>query len=389
MLSEKLMHIKNNIYNDFLKNDFEIIDGMKKTTHSYIDENNNIIYNIHHLEDDVWSHVNLMYEELDNLIKIINNNYDITEKDITILSFSVLLHDIGKVKTKNIKVKKNGETKVVFYSHAEQGSFKAFDIINRYKNKYELDNDDIIKILYCVNNHMNFFVDISGSLITDENFVYKFGNNNILKMTYKYLFMLNILDKYGKITKDNDVNKYDDKFFNDFYKISHFEKYYENKNNKKFDNNIIMLSGIPSSGKSTYIKQMNLKDYVIASTDDIIMELGKSDNYEENFKNVQFDKVNNIFNNMLKKAYNNKQNVIIDQTNLSRRVRNKKLKLFNGYEKRIITFLAGSEIIERNNNNRRIKENKYIEKDVINNMISNFQYSVCDEANIIDIILCS
>ena len=35
MLSEKLMHIKNNIYNDFLKNDFEIIDGMKKTTHSY------------------------------------------------------------------------------------------------------------------------------------------------------------------------------------------------------------------------------------------------------------------------------------------------------------------------------------------------------------------
>jgi len=79
----------------------------------------------------------------------------------------------------------------------------------------------------------------------------------------------------------------------------------------------IMLVGIPAAGKSTYIRNSNLLDYVIISSDNIIereaTKLGKT--YTEVFKDVIGD-VQREKNRDFLDAINNGKNIIWDHTNL-------------------------------------------------------------------------
>jgi predicted kinase len=91
---------------------------------------------------------------------------------------------------------------------------------------------------------------------------------------------------------------------------------------------LIMLCGIPTSGKSTYSKAYQYRDYVRISSDDILDEIAKQEGrtYNQVFqKNIKL--AIGAMNRMLQKAIKDERNILWDQTNLTAKQRKEKLRL--------------------------------------------------------------
>jgi predicted kinase len=150
----------------------------------------------------------------------------------------------------------------------------------------------------------------------------------------------------------------------------------------------IMFVGIAGSGKSLLKNELlKNKNYVVLSTDEIIMEFYPSKSYNESFKlSNDFDggaKVNAEFDKRIKESIKNKKNIIFDQQNLTKKSRKRKLNLIPDklYKKIGIVVLAG----EKNHNillkNRAKLENKSIPEHIIKNKIKNLILPGKDEFN--------
>lgn len=149
---------------------------------------------------------------------------------------------------------------------------------------------------------------------------------------------------------------------------------------------LIMMVGAPATGKTTMIDQLLQnnpeKDYVVLSTDDIFMVLGaeKGLTYNQAFKSIPFKKVNSKFFNDLRQAINARRNIIIDQTNMSKKARAKKLNLFsNDYKKIAYVFQVNRDELDRRLADRSEKEGKSIPSQVVDQMLGNFQMPGRDE----------
>jgi tRNA uridine 5-carbamoylmethylation protein Kti12 len=120
---------------------------------------------------------------------------------------------------------------------------------------------------------------------------------------------------------------------------------------------LVLLSGLPTSGKSTFVK--NLLSYrewnnvSVLSTDNYISSvaehIGKT--YDEVF-NDEIKNATKQMNNELKYIIKNKLPIIWDQTNLTVKTRKAKLSgIPNSYQKIIVYFeLSFEEILLRNQN---------------------------------------
>ena len=149
---------------------------------------------------------------------------------------------------------------------------------------------------------------------------------------------------------------------------------------KANDPYVLLLVGLPLSGKSTWIKR-NYPDTKVISRDDLVMEVYGSDNYSEAFKNVNQKEVDRLLDLRLKDANLNKDNVIVDMTNLSPKRRKQTLRYFsNDYDKVAIAFpiLEDVEYSERNNT-RKINENKWIPPFVLKSMLDSYIVPTLDE----------
>jgi len=148
----------------------------------------------------------------------------------------------------------------------------------------------------------------------------------------------------------------------------------------RFEMGLIMLCGIPTSGKSTYVNELLLDypDAVVLSTDNYIegfaKESGKT--YDEVFES-SIKKAGDHLYRQLYKAIGTGKVVIWDQTNLTSKVRKKKLKHFPlSYIKKCFYFeISLDEAIERNKR----REGKFIPEDVLKRMHSQFQIPTEDE----------
>lgn len=145
------------------------------------------------------------------------------------------------------------------------------------------------------------------------------------------------------------------------------------------------LIGLPASGKSTYVKNVILKNYDnenqyhIASTDDIIEDiaLNTKSNYNTVFKEVPFSIIQEIFDNKLKDAFSKNKDVIWDQTNLSKKSRKKKVSIIpEHYEKIAIVFDIDEEVRKERSIKRDIQEKKHIPNHIVENMKKTADYDV-------------
>lgn len=142
-----------------------------------------------------------------------------------------------------------------------------------------------------------------------------------------------------------------------------------------------MLIGLPGSGKSTWVKHQteDADDIYIASTDDIIESIAQSQNktYTEVFAdNIKVAEKRMYANIML--ATDLGQDIIWDQTNITRKSRAKKLIMIpDHYEKIAVVFSTP----ERTELFRRLdsRPGKTIPEHVVNSMIDSLEIPTKDE----------
>jgi predicted kinase len=145
---------------------------------------------------------------------------------------------------------------------------------------------------------------------------------------------------------------------------------------------LVMLCGIPCSGKSTYVEKLKKLDYwkdaVVLSTDNYIEKEAQSLGltYNQIFDDVISDATRELELAFIE-AKDKGKNIIWDQTNLSIKARKKKLaKLPSLYARGVIYFDITLEEALRRNENR---EGKYIPKSVLKRMYHQFEVPTIEE----------
>ncbi|XP_058749852.1 uncharacterized protein LOC131622844 [Vicia villosa] len=146
------------------------------------------------------------------------------------------------------------------------------------------------------------------------------------------------------------------------------------------DCELMMMVGLPASGKTTWaekwVKDHPEKRYVLLGTNLILEQMKvpgllRKNNYGERFDRLM-DKASKMFNVILSRAANIPRNYIIDQTNVYKNARKRKLTPFVDYQKvAVVVFPKPEELKSRSE--KRFKEmGKEVPVDALNNMIANY-----------------
>lgn len=143
---------------------------------------------------------------------------------------------------------------------------------------------------------------------------------------------------------------------------------------------VILLSGIPMSGKSTWIRE-NYPDTLTISRDELVMEVAGTRDYNLAFKTVNQKAVDKLLVKRITDAATQKVDVIIDMTNVSRKVRAKNLSYFSDdyYKVAVVLPILDSAEYARRNEFRSVNENKFIPPFVIKSMMDSFVIPTEDE----------
>lgn len=335
----------------FKENYKELVIKMKNTNHDY----NELLQNPYHLENDVWSHTMMVFNEVKE------NNED--------LLLMCLLHDIGKPFTE----KRNEETKrVSFKGHENFSSFLALPILNKFKKEMN-NNINIELILKCINRHTEL---IKMGEIIDQNIIYSDKEiNKINKIYYDldyydYMLKLTIADMNGRICIDRNTINNKINFLNNFLPT----KLFSNKENLP---EFIMLIGLPGSGKSTLAeKMMKEKKYTYLSSDKLLMEKASYQSYGDMRNSKNMNEVIIEIKKLLHEACLKKENIILDMLNLSNELRKKYLEIVpeKYYYRKAINFIVSEEKIFENNKKRK-NISKMIPETEIYKMIKKYEYA--------------
>lgn len=138
---------------------------------------------------------------------------------------------------------------------------------------------------------------------------------------------------------------------------------------------LIMLVGVPGSGKSTYIKKINADGkYVVISTDDVLEEIASDMGltYSDVHRTHIGFATKEMFNRA-KKAISDGKPIIWDQTNMTVKSRKKKLNMFpSSYDKKAIVFSIDDFELKKRLKKRAEETGKFIPDHVIKSMINSY-----------------
>ena len=328
---------------------------------------------VHHKEGNVWTHTKMVLEQLLSLSEF----KSLDEQDRKILTYAALLHDIGKPFTS--VVKKNG--KISAPNHAEKGTLEARALLYRHPEFMreilgELDFSEKEEVLSYVKYHglPLFFMEKSD---------YK---RNIMKasleINLKKLLILSKADSLGRICEDeNDLEERLAFFTEEAEKLECFNSpkqflsdasrmnYFIHGDNflhySPFEtgSDVIMLSGLPASGKSFYTEKF-LSELPIISLDKIRKELNIHPNKNQG-------KVINTARERAKRLLAEKKDFVWDATNTTRAIRKLITKVFSEYNAnvKIIYFEVPYENLINNNNSRE----RYVPEKIIEKLINNLE----------------
>lgn len=145
---------------------------------------------------------------------------------------------------------------------------------------------------------------------------------------------------------------------------------------------LVMLCGIPCSGKSTYMDKLRAyeywKDAVVLSTDNYIEEQAKrlGMTYNEVFQDC-IDEATRQLEMSFVRAKEDGKRIIWDQTNLSIKTRKKKLtKVPSIYKRTVVWFQVDLEEALKRNETR---EGKFIPGSILKRMYHQFEVPTLEE----------
>lgn len=146
------------------------------------------------------------------------------------------------------------------------------------------------------------------------------------------------------------------------------------------DCEVMMMVGLPASGKSTWaekwVKDHSEKRYVLLGTNlalDLMKVPGllRKHNYGERFERLM-DRATGIFNTLLSRASKIPRNFIIDQTNVYKNARKRKLKPFANYKKIAVVIVPTPEELKLRGAKRFKEMGKEVPAEAVNQMLVNF-----------------
>lgn len=149
---------------------------------------------------------------------------------------------------------------------------------------------------------------------------------------------------------------------------------------------LIVLVGLPGSGKSTWIKNFIAKNpnksYTVISLDDIIEALGQKDglNYNEAFK-IYARQAKSMMKEQAHDAFKNGHNVIWDQTNMNVKFRKMAMNLAkqHGYTAEAVVWSLTDTEWKKRYNARKEETGKSIPSHVLENMARRYEAPTNDE----------
>lgn len=321
-----------------------------------------------HGEGDVYTHTKMVCDEL---IKL--EEYNSLNKDYQLVLFlSALFHDIGKIvctkvidgQIRSFHHPKKGSNMIREYLWKElklsgtkqlQEFREAICLLVRYHSEptyfnYEKNKEKKVIELSLNTNLTKYFNNQMLSLLALADIRGRISDDNDLKEGYVLEYIL-----YAK-----ELNCYNEsfKFKNTYTKIKYLNSNSIWHQQELYDSSwgeVILLCGLPGTGKDTYINTYYPNTPVI-SLDDIRakLKIKPNDNQGE---------VYNIAKDMAKSYLREKKTFIWNATNISEMIREKQIKLFHEYGAKVkIIFLETS--LEEN-----LKRNKERKKVVIESVI--------------------
>ena len=301
-----------------------LVNQLRNCDHDYDTENQNPF----HLENDCFTHSLMVLHEADR-------NHLPFE-----LKVASLLHDIGKPHCRELKL----DTKrVSFFNHEAVSAFMSLDITK----KLGLNDVERLHIFKLICLHTQPFKQNLHDLQTD---LQDYG-------LYYSLLKLSEADQNGRFHED-ESRKIDFNFVATPRTIREYAK------------KVVLLVGLPNSGKSTYIEQVKTDRDFVVSRDSIIDSLGGTD-YNDKWKRADQKRVDKKLEEQFKTAIEGDfDRVLVDMTNLTKKGRRKVLNRFkNDIGKEAVVFLPTLEEITKRNNNR---TGKHIAEKVITDMMKRF-----------------
>ena len=145
---------------------------------------------------------------------------------------------------------------------------------------------------------------------------------------------------------------------------------------------LVILCGLPCSGKSTFSRSSAYDDYLHLSTDTYIERVGKLENktYNDVWKHT-IKEASKVFYGLMCLAATTNKNVIIDQTNLTVQTRKLKIDLFQNHEPTIVFFNTSLEVTKERN----CRPGKHIPDYVIESMYKTLQIPTEEECRVVTI----
>ncbi len=303
---------------------------------------------VYHGEGNVLNHTKLVCKELINLFEF----KALTTKEKEILFLASLFHDIGK---SICAIEYDGV--ITSPKHAVKGEIIARSIF--YKNYDFIDFNTREQVVKLIRYHgfPPFFVDKHNpekylfeiSQVVNLKYLYILSKADCLGRICSYKDKNNLLDNiemFKVIAIENDCFDKPKSFPSNLSRFEYFRKEDRNITFEAYDNSnceVILLSGLPASGKDTWINENNINLPVISL--DNIRE-------KNNIKPTDNQtKVINEAREMAKVYLRNKQSFIWNATNITKDIRKKLIDLFTNYNAKVkIIYLEVpyKELIERN-----------------------------------------
>lgn len=333
------------------KNEPEIYDSTCKSNHNL----DNFTLNVFHAEGPVNVHTLMVMTWIEA------NKEQYTDEDYIVLITSALLHDTGKPQC--LQEMPATETKPIrnsFQGHEGVSSFIAVGILKKLQRDFpEIYTKEIIeKIIKVVSLHGTFIEETSD------------------------LYFLRC--EMHKADKNGAVRSVDEAIFSQ-YSPRKFLK--QSKINQ--EKRLILLIGLPNSGKSTFRSELNnFGEYFVLSRDDLLetfyeVKTGEKASYNEMYNYIhKDDKILKEFENCFRAQIEQSQkysNVLVDMTQLSLSSRRKMLNNFQNFRKSAIVVMTDNAELYKRNKERFQKTNKYISEKVIFNMMTSFVFPVLEE----------
>ena len=329
----------NNLISWFQMRYPELVKDMRDSTHHLLEgelEGYGSTLNPYHLEGTVFEHTLLVCKQ--------------AEKENKLVKIAALLHDIGKPDTRMVNPR-NG--RVSFFNHDAVSAFKSIEILNHpYLGLTDSEKSHIFNLLAL---HTQVFKQ------TPEQLKDLFIGQQALADDF---IRLGVADSNGRFTSVPSLT------LSEYINVNQKEVVSKNKE-------VIIMCGLPGSGKSTWKYPFNHEgSYMTVTRDGAVLALGKGDTYNEKWETADQKEVDRFLQEQFKIA-KTQDTVVVDMTHMSKKSRRRSLSHFDSsYKKTCVVILKDLPTTYLQNDKR---VGKVIDRKVIKHMMTSFYPPMLDQ----------